>query len=57
MMAKLRLSSKMSKIGSVVPEIWPKRWSKWVKNDPKILGHANISRNIRDREVGAKGKL
>ena len=53
----MRLSSKMSKIGLVVPEIWAKKWSKWVKNGTKIIGHANISRTIRDREVDPKAKL
>src|ERR1700744_5816034 len=26
----VKLSSKMSKIGPVDPQIWPKKWSKWV---------------------------
>ena len=47
----------LSKIGSVVREIWPKKWSKWVKNGAKIIGHANILRNMRDREFGPKAKL
>ena len=46
----------MSKIGQVVPEIWAKKWSKTRKNE-KIIGHANILRNMRDREFGSKAKL
>ena len=44
----------MSKIGQVVPEIWAKKWSKTGKNEQTIIGHANILRNMRDREFGPK---
>ena len=47
----------MSKIGQVVPEIWAKKWSKTGKNEQKIIGHANILRNMRDRKFGPKAKL
>ena len=49
--------SKMIKIGQVIPEIWAKKWSKTGKNVQKIIGHANILRNMRDREFGPKAKL
>ena len=47
----------MSRIGQLERKLWPKMWSKTWKNDPKILGHANISRNMKDREFDPKAKL
>ena len=47
----------MSKIGQVVPEIWAKKWSTTGKNEQKIIGHANILRNMRDKEFDLKTKL
>ena len=47
----------MSKIGLVDPEIWPKKWSKTGKNEQKIRGHANILRNMKDREFDPKANL
>ena len=41
----------------MVPEIWAKKWSKTGKNEKKIIGHANILRNMRDTEFGPKAKL
>ena len=43
----------MSKIGQVVPEIWEKSG----QNNRKIIGHANIFRNMKDREFDPKAKL
>ena len=43
----------VSKIGLVDPEIWPKSG----QNNRKIIGHANILRNMKYREFDPKAKL
>src|ERR1700761_2741147 len=46
----LRLSSKMSKIGQVVPEIWTKKWSKSGQIEVPDRFFEKISRNMTDTE-------
>src|ERR1700761_3513246 len=46
----LRLSSKMSKIGQVVPEIWAKKWSKSGQIELPERFFEKISRNMTDTE-------
>src|ERR1700743_135880 len=49
-MVYLRLSSKMNKIGQVVPEIWAKKWSKSGQIEVPERFFEKISRNMTDTE-------
>src|ERR1700744_2531889 len=46
----VRLSSKMSKIGSLDPEIWAKKWSKSGQIEVSQRFFEKISRNMTDTE-------